>query len=299
MKRAFIFLPLSILLSSACNNNSQTVSNINKVSSFEQDDKQFAEYWYSGNAEIATYTLEQSRYGELRQGTASLIFVTEPFSIDKQVKLDFPEKNQGDKLTVMKLNFTKKFVTGIYPYSMMLSTFTPVDQYNHPNTVKTTMSSQEWCGQTYLQLNLQRNNYEIRAFSYFESEGDQKKKIGKVVLEDELWNRIRLNPAALPKGSFKMLPGAFYLRLDHKNLNPVEAKATLQEMDSTNVYTVKHDNRELEIHFRNTFPYKIQSWKESVGDQVTTGKLMKTLHTDYWNKNAQKYTYLRDTLNLP
>ncbi|MEX0361456.1 MAG: septum formation inhibitor Maf, partial [Allomuricauda sp.] len=45
----------------------------------------FKSYWYAGNAEITSYKLEQARYGELRDGTAVLIYVTEPFLPEKQV----------------------------------------------------------------------------------------------------------------------------------------------------------------------------------------------------------------------
>ena len=44
------------------------------------------DYWYRGEAEITTYDLRQARYGELREGTAVLIQVSEPFLAEKQVK---------------------------------------------------------------------------------------------------------------------------------------------------------------------------------------------------------------------
>ena len=48
-----------------------------------------------------------------------LIFVTEDFSASKQVKLDRPEKVPSDAVKVLKLNATRKFNTGIYPYSIL------------------------------------------------------------------------------------------------------------------------------------------------------------------------------------
>ncbi|MEM1407815.1 MAG: septum formation inhibitor Maf, partial [Bacteroidota bacterium] len=41
---------------------------------------EFNNYWYAGKAEITSYELKQSRYGEVHDGEAVLIFVTEPFS---------------------------------------------------------------------------------------------------------------------------------------------------------------------------------------------------------------------------
>jgi len=268
------------------------------------NNNQFNEYWYAGKAEISSYKLDQARYGEMRKGDAVLIFVTEPFSKKKQVKLDYPSKAGDDKQTVMKLNFTKKFNTGIYPYSMMLSTFTPVDRYNYPNTVKTTMSSQEWCGQVYTQLNLDKNNYDIQSFSYFESEGDQEYSIDKVLLEDEIWNIIRLDYKSLPEGDITLLPGVFATRLKHDELKPTKAKAELQEGSENFGYNLEYENgRTLKIDFQKVFPHKILGWEETYagfeGEKLTTtGRLKETLFIDYWSKNGNKHEYLRDSLKL-
>ena len=36
--------------------------------------EEFNAYWYAGKAEITSYSLQQARYGELRDGHAVLIF---------------------------------------------------------------------------------------------------------------------------------------------------------------------------------------------------------------------------------
>lgn len=106
----------------------------------------FDKYWYDGKAEISSYKLKQGRYGEIHRGTASLIFVTEPFSPQRFVK---PYQENKQSISVLKLNFVKKFNTGIYPYSMMTSTFLPIDS---TYSLKVSSSSQEWCGHTYMEL---------------------------------------------------------------------------------------------------------------------------------------------------
>ena len=128
--------------------------------------REFRDYWHAGKAELNAYDLNQSRYGEDRAGKAVLIFVTEDLYKKKQVKLDDPSGR--NKINVLKLNFTKKFITGIYPYSMMLSVFTPVNREREPSSIKATMSSQEWCGQVFTQVNLRGNRYIIKSHSYFE-----------------------------------------------------------------------------------------------------------------------------------
>jgi len=87
------------------------------------DFKEWGDYWFQGKAEINSYNLTQYRYGEARDGEAVLIFVTEDFSRKKHVKLDDTEAAGRDKISVLKMNQTREFVTGIYPYHMMLSAF--------------------------------------------------------------------------------------------------------------------------------------------------------------------------------
>ena len=68
----------------------------------------FNGYWYAGEAEITSYTLEQARYGETHKGTSVLVYVTEPFSKSKQVKLDNWRDQSEDNVSVLKLNMTRK-----------------------------------------------------------------------------------------------------------------------------------------------------------------------------------------------
>jgi len=72
-------------------------------------DNAFRQYWYAGKAELTRYALEQARYGEIHKGDAVLVFVTEPFLIDKQVKYEFGDNSKA--VSVLKLNLVKKFFT--------------------------------------------------------------------------------------------------------------------------------------------------------------------------------------------
>lgn len=174
--------------------------------------KEFNDYWYNGTAEITRYQLEQARYGEIHEGDAVLIFVTEDFLTNQQVKYEGGPRDQA--VPILKLNFTKKFFTGIYPYSMMSSIFTPVDATQ--STYKVSTSSQEWCGHSFSQLNLRKNKYEGLLRSYFQAEGDRSFSLKKAWLEDEVWSKIRLNPTQLPVGDIEMIPGTQFLRLRHR-----------------------------------------------------------------------------------
>jgi len=47
---------------------------------------QFQDYWYNHGAEISRFDLRQMRYGEIHDGDAVLIFVTEKMNPDIQIK---------------------------------------------------------------------------------------------------------------------------------------------------------------------------------------------------------------------
>jgi hypothetical protein len=267
------------------------------------ESEEFRTYWHAGKAEVNAYNLSQSRYGQTHPGKAALIFVTEDLSKKLQVKLDDPSVR--NKINVLKLNYTKKFITGIYPYSLMLSVFTPVNRQKEPATVKASMSSQEWCGHVYTQLNLRGNRYAVKSHSYFEQEADEQFSVRQTLLEDELFNFIRLDHENLPTGELKVIPGLFYTRLNHVRLKIRPAIGQKGETDSSYVYTLTfpEEMRTLSIRYEKRFPYKIVGWKETWkerGERMeTTAKLDETLYTDYWTKNKNEFLYLRDSLNLP
>ena len=228
LRKFHIFSYALILISSACGDKKDYLA-LNdppkapveiKANPLSAD---FKKYWYAGEAEITTYDLQQARYGELREGKAVMIYVTEPFVPGKQVKAD---RSDPSNISVLKLNSTKNFLTGIYPYSLMSSTFYPVEDNQH--AIKVTSSIQEWCGQVFAQLN-NRERFEVRSFSYFESEGDQQLELDKVTLENEIWTRIRLNPENLPSGEFEMLPALDYLRRVQKPVQAYRVMASLEK----------------------------------------------------------------------
>ena len=264
--------------------------------------EEFKKYWYAGEAEITSYKLEQARYGEIREGNAVLIYVTEPFHKQKQVKAD---RNNPDNIPVLKLNSTKNYLTGIYPYSIMSSSFYPVHDNSH--AIKVSFSSQEWCGQVYAQLN-NRDDFEITSHSYFESESDTEINLEKTILENELWNKIRINPKDLPTGNLEIIPSMEYIRLSHKDLKSYSAYASLSENKDVKTYKISYPelDRTLEINFSSNFPYTIENWSETFKDGygskakklVSKGTKMKSIKSPYWRKNSNTFLPLRDSLGL-
>lgn len=268
----------------------------------------FRQYWLSGKAELNRYSLEQAQYGALNPGEAVLIFVTEDFRTDTHVKAESPE-SRDKAVPVLKTNLIKRFTTGIYDYSLFTSVFTPINNPAYPNTLKVNTSGQEWCGHSYLQLDEDGSQYTIDGRSYFEKEVHEEYAVEKVMLEDELWNRIRLDPAKLPTGSIKLIPGTMSARLRHKRLDPLDATAKLDAYEGVlfpgrnlKAYRIEYptDNRNLMIVFEGVFPYKIVGWSEtykSKDNLLTSRAILKTtIQSDYWNHNAPADSVLRDTL---
>ncbi|MAU15737.1 MAG: septum formation inhibitor Maf [Muricauda sp.] len=262
----------------------------------------FKDYWYAGDAEITSYKLEQARYGELRDGHAVLIYVTEPFLPVKQVKAD---RAGSENVSVLKLNATKKFLTGIYPYSIMASTFYPV--YDNQHAIKTSLSVQEWCGHVYSQLN-NREKFEFTSHSYFEKEADQEISLDKSILENEIWTKIRIRPKDLPVGNISIIPSLEYLRLGHQEIKAYRAVGSLSSKDGISTYTLTYPDleRTLSINFTADFPHTIESWTEqtisgygpNAKSLTTTATKIRTLKTAYWSQNSNKDLILRDSLGL-
>ena len=289
-----------VILTNSCKNNKEQKQEEKAVdnTSFRTLSKEFKDYWFAGEAEITSYELEQARYGEINKGHAVLIYVSEDFLPNAQVKAN----NQNpENISVLKLNATKKFNTGIYPYSIMQSTFYPISKKQH--ALKITSSIQEWCGQTYTQLN-NKLDFEINSHSYFESEADKKFHLKKVILENELWTLLRIEPKKLPTGNLQVIPSFEFIKLKHVELKPYQANAEL----TSNSYTINYPelDRTLIINFSSTSPYEITSWTETVksgfGNNIkmltTKATKLKTLKSPYWNKNSNKDSILRETLRL-
>ena len=262
--------------------------------------QEFKDYWFAGLAELDRYELVQSRYGNLVPGDAVLIFVTEDFLPDKQVKADSSDRESTGAVPVLKVNFTKKFNTGIYPYSVMTSSFLPLNPGDPQRVLKVAASVQEWCGHVFSQMNLVKDRYRVRTFSYFESEGDRDTTVEGAMLEDGIWSLIRLGPGLLPTGKIRMIPGAEYRRLKHRPAAVLAVEAELRKPEGE-IWTYRlhypDSGRTLEIDFQAAFPHIIEGWREIDG-LTTTAIRTHTIRDAYWRHNSPDDLPLREKLGL-
>ena len=265
---------------------------------------ELSDYWYRGTAEISTYDLTQARYGELREGEAVLIQVSEPFLAGSQVKDEGYGDAGGPSVPVLKTNLLRRFVTGIYDYSLMTSVFTPTDASTQPHTLKVTTSSQDWCGQSYTQLNRRGGEWTAELRSYFEREGDQDLAVEADFLEDELFNRIRIGGAP-PDGSYRVLPATSFLLLTHPAYRAAAANLSTLTMGDSLLRTELHYpelGRKLTVTYGAASPYTITGWTETYPGRdsslVTTATLRERKQTAYWSQNGTGDRPLRAELGL-
>jgi hypothetical protein len=255
------------------------------------------DFWFNG-AEISSFKLDQSRYGQNHPGHAELVFVTEPFLTDKQVK---NESGHSNSTPVLKLNALTTFNTGIYSYRTMTSTFRPIDLGKFPHALKSTTSVQDWCGQAFQQFNYRKNSWNTELRSYFEAAGDTNETLGNGFLEDELWLTLRLDPSRLPTGDVSIIPGAVFTRFLHQPVQLARATASISRADGITTYSLSYPalRRNLTIHFDTAFPHIIRKWMEKTTSGTTTATLEKRLmNVAYWNLHDPQDASKRKELGL-
>lgn len=269
-------------------------------------------YWTQGKAEVNVYELSQNRYKENYPGHIISVFVTEDFLTDKQVKNERYE-NKNSTWTLKNIQL-RKFETGVYDYSLFSSVFTPIDRKKFPKSLKASASSQEWCGTIYTQFNLIFNtDYKVEQRSYFEKEGDRTTRIKRSILEDEVFNVLRMNPKFLPIGNVQFIPPANYIQLKHIPIQSYGTKATLSAYEKEDLpggnlmeYKIEYGQlkRTMRIIFENKAPYKIVGWFETFPSsfdkklRTTSAILKKQKMLPYWRQNSLNDVKLRKELGL-
>ena len=258
---------------------------------------------FSGQAEISTYDLSRARYNNVHPGEAVLIFVTEPFLPNTQVKSDAGGTSKSVK--VLKMNKIDRFSTGVYDYSMYTSVFTPIEKYDPLFPLKVSFSSQDWCGQIFTQLN-NSEGYKYSQYSYFQNEGDSMMNQDYALPEENLFNIARIDTALLPKGEFGIFPAQSYMRTAHVDFKIYNANASIGFKDQLIVYSyeIPELRRSVRLFLDPKEKMKIVKWTETyptVFDnkmRTSTYTLKSSFSKPYWNLNRLGDTHLRDSLNV-
>ena len=267
-------------------------------------DDPFWPHWSDGKAELNGYDLVQPRYGQLRTGKAVLVFVTEPFSRSRGVKVDRYDRNDPDHFTALKLNHMRDFPTGIYDYNLMTSVF--VDPARGFAPVKVSFSGQEWCGHVFEEARFGQDaagkgQTSVAVNSYFEGE-NATRTLPVNQTEDALFIQLRgLMATALdtqPK-TIAALPSALMRRLRHVVAAPGAIAVSWSQPRSVTVpagtFTVRGatwtrpTGGTCTLDVEVAYPHRITGWQCADGE---VAKLRGSTRLPYWSLNGeadQKY----------
>ncbi len=253
----------------------------------------FWEHWGDGKAELSSYRGQVARYGELREATGVLIYVTEPMNRRTWIKDDGAQGSE--RVDVMKLNHTMRFSTGIYPYSVMTSTFSPVDDWGRERffPVKASLSVQEWCGLVFQGLWPGPMSAQHLLHSYFNGEGDENRRVeyGEGALfEDALPIQLRELDGKFAGGknwSGELVPTLWHHRVAHVPVAAVPATIEREAMEVEGEKLVRFTVRYLDIQvvydIEDKDPRRLLGWEHSDGTQM---RLLKTARLPYWRLNG-------------
>lgn len=179
MKKNIVLLSSWLLLLAACGNNEEQVSEpeVTPGTVLQQDWAADA-LWDDGLAEVARYEAERVVYGKPRQFEYTFILVKEEFNKEYNVKTD--NYDRSDLFPVMKVNKFARIPTEKYPYHYLSSLFYKRED---PATLhKMTISSQEWCGNTFKSFEHTDSSYQYSYNSYWDGQGN-----GHTALKDGIW----------------------------------------------------------------------------------------------------------------
>jgi hypothetical protein len=251
----------------------------------------FNSHWRDGKGELSGYEITTSRYGKLHRGRTVLIYVTEPVDTRVWIKAERGPVPPEHRAEVLKLNHVLKFSTGIYPYSVLTSVFSPLDGQGRERFApgKISLSAQEWCGHFFQQIHPKGDRYHSQMHSYFGGEGDAGETVTTAegtLYEDALWIQLRELDGQFNGGkdwSGQLVPSLWSRRKAHVKLRPVPATITRSRatLDGTPVtrFVVKRSGLTRTFDVEQAYPHRILAWNASDGEKA---RLLKTTRLAYW-----------------
>ena len=276
----------------------------------------FEARWHDGRAELDGYRYTITRYGQPRHGQAVMIYVTEPWSLSKRVKVEDASRNPADVFDVLKLNIVRDFQTGIYDYNTMASLFVRTQDFS---PVQLTFTSAEWCGNVYAKVLFDEDRVSETLFSYFEDESGTKwvARPREGVSQDALFVLLRgLKSPFLNPGESRTMPllsGILESRLRHqplawskadvvREMKPVSVEVPAGNWSNAVYYEVKaKDGRTGRFWIEPDGDRRILKWswtEPGQGEASESGELSGTLRTAYWKENGEGNQKLLRQLGL-
>lgn len=268
--------------------------------------RDFTATWGDGKAELSGYRAIVPRYGHLREAELVLIYVTEPMNRRTWIKDD--DARGADRVEALKLNVSLKFLTGIYPYSVMTSVFTPVDDWSGErfSPVKITLSAQEWCGHVFAGAWPGRDRFESQVVSYFASEGEAHETVTVpegTLYEDALLIQLRELDGPFAGGHDwrgSIVPTLWGVRRAHEPMRAVSATITRSDADDGETpvtrFVLEREGLRRTYDVERAAPHRVLSWQSSDGEDV---HILETARLPYWQLNDPGNETYRAALGLP
>jgi len=229
-----------------------------KISNSPDVSEQFANYWYNDKTEINEYSVHQVINGIEKKAGLSMTFATETFSKSRHVITKDPNAKVSDQIIVLHNNNLLESGTG----STMSSIFTPINLEETPYSISAFSSTQNIKYQHTTKIDKIKNSYEISFSSFADYEGKDNYQIQETILEDALFNRIRIAPKSIPVGTVNLLKSLNIQPANQAELKPAAARIQFLKSESTSTCKVEymHSDRTVIINFDEDFPHKITSW---------------------------------------
>lgn len=235
-------------------------------------------YWDDGKAEVAHYSAKRNIYKKDRTYELTLITVSEDFNEKFRVKTDDYERE--DLYKVMKLNWFADIPTDNYPYHFLNSFF-----FKRSNPVllhKATLSSQEWCGNTFKEFMQSGDGYSLTYSSYWDNEGTGQRQVSAradLLFEDQLVYSLRaLKFGKLPRFSTDVLSSQISNKVGQQTVYKADFSVT--DSDSLWTVTVQLDpDKRNTYQFEKLYPNMLRSLQTWDGQDL---KLLRTSRYEYW-----------------
>jgi hypothetical protein len=269
---------------------------------------EFWEWWGDGQAELSGYRLTLDRYGDPREAELALIYVTEPH--DRRTWIKDDDARGRNRVEVLKLNFNAFFLTGIYPYGVMASVFSPVDRYREERfqPVRIVHSAQEWCGAYSHMVWPGPDRLRSLRLSYFAGEDERVADLAAepgTLYEDALLIQLReLDGPFAGGGEWEgwLVPALWRVRAGHGEPTPVRARITREEgvreipaAVPVTRFTLEAGDYRRVIEVERDHPRRILGWTTSTGEEAV---ILASERLPYWRLNRLGDESYRELLGL-
>ncbi|PWK26131.1 hypothetical protein LV89_02611 [Arcicella aurantiaca] len=226
----------------------------------------FNNYWKEQGTETSLFILKQD---SVKIAEAMLSFTLQ----------DFEQTEPKEHIQMLASTFTQKSIN--YKNSVTTSTLMPLNILLRPHALEVSSSVQELNGTGFMKLTFAPKSYAVTIEGNLIKKDGEHLALSKTHNEDEMWSKIRQNPATLPQGEFEIIPSLTYWNSLHKTPEVQSVKAEFKNYDGKEftgkklkIYSLNYPDlkRNLSIIFEENSPFKIVGWTEENEGKVVIGR---------------------------